>query len=130
MCWQDWKIGAQTRQKRFVNSDGAAGFGIEVLPANNRRMGIVIHGPVAVEIRTSDGTTNRVGHIVASAGITGAPADVWPNIGMRSTVLSVAEFGNDLRGALRVDWVTQSNDQYCELSELEWCGPESLDGGL
>lgn len=130
MCWQDWKIGAQLRQVRVLDTNNSAGFGSFDLPPNNRRMGIVLHGPIHVTIRQQQTPTDPYRPIVAKAGITGDPGDVWPNIALRSTVLSVAEFGNDLRGGLTIGWQSPLADQVAEISELIWCGPESLDGGL
>ena len=130
MCWQDWKIGAQTRQREIVATDALAVGGNLRLPANNRRMGIVVHGPIDVEVRAARGPTDSVGHIIAKTGIAGAASDPWPNVYIRSTVLSVAEFGNDLRGELFIRYASNAAEQFATVNELEWCGPESLDGGL
>lgn len=130
MCWQDWKIGAQLRQKRIDYRNGDVGGTITFLPPNNRRFGIVVHGAFNVEVRAAVYPGQNDGPIIGLVGPSSDPGSVWPGTLTRSTVLSVAELGNDFRGALRINATLASEDNVGEVSELEWCGPESVDGGL
>lgn len=73
---------------------------------------------------------DSLGDVIFQIGYGSDQASPFSNVPVPSRVATVAEFGGDIRGAIEVVWSYNGVDGDVTINELQWCGPESLDGGL
>lgn len=130
MCWQDYKIGAQLRQSPGLPETAVPSSPSVELPPNRHRVGLAIHGNASVFVRVVRKPNDVTGPLIYSRNAVEDEGAVMPNSYVSSEYVMIDRIGNDLRGAILIEATSAAQSGRIAVNQIEWCGPESLDGGL